>query len=250
MRVLLIALLLSQAQTEPALSGPQKGEPTAGFKVLSLNGPDAGKEQDHVSGWKGAPSLICFIHELTRPGARLLRSLDAYAEENRTELKALFVFLAADVNEAERRFPAALKSLDVKSAAGISPDGLEGPGAYGLNKDVTLTILLARDGKVVANWAIISPNETDFDKIRPELERLVGPALGTQEEMRAEILRLRAALAALKGEVDELKRAGGGRGMRPAAGREEMRPGQGPRREAAKEGKESNVKPPEERAPR
>jgi hypothetical protein len=97
----------------------------------------------------------------------------------------------------------------MRSTAGISIDGKEGPGAYGLNKDVTLTVLVAKDDKVLANWAIISPNETDFPPIQAALDLATAPALDTPDAMRAEILRLRAEIQALRAEVEALKQAGG-----------------------------------------
>ena len=40
---------------------------------------------------------------------------------------------------------------------GISPDGREGPGSYGLNRNVAQTILIAKDGKVLHNFAFTQP---------------------------------------------------------------------------------------------
>jgi len=42
-----------------------------------------------------------------------------------------------------------------KAPTGISPDGEEGPGSYGLNRKMTLTILVANKGKVTANFALV-----------------------------------------------------------------------------------------------
>ena len=40
---------------------------------------------------------------------------------------------------------------------GISPDGREGPGSYGLNRNVAQTVLIAKDGKVLHNFAFTQP---------------------------------------------------------------------------------------------
>src|SRR5687767_7290641 len=96
---LLLALTLLSAPSAEIFSGPQKGEPTPTFKVLDVSGPNAGKEIDYVSEWKGAPTLFCFIHELTRPGAQLIKRLDAYGSQNKDVLRTLFVSLAADMEE-------------------------------------------------------------------------------------------------------------------------------------------------------
>jgi hypothetical protein len=208
MVTLLLAITLFAPPGEAVFSGPQKGEKTPGFKVLDMTGPSAGKEIDHVTEWNGAPTLLCFIHELTRPGAQLMRRLDDYGSRNRDALRTLFVSLTDDVNSSERSLPPAIRALSMKSLIGISPDGREGPGAYGLNKTVLLTILLAKEGKVLENWAIVSPNETDFPKIQAALDKVLEPALDTPESMRTEILRLRAQLSALRGQVEALREAG------------------------------------------
>src|SRR5207244_7937420 len=54
---------------EGIFSGPQKGEKTPPFKVLDLNGPNQGKEIDYITSRKDAPTVLCFLHELTRPPA-------------------------------------------------------------------------------------------------------------------------------------------------------------------------------------
>ena len=41
---------------------------------------------------------------------------------------------------------------------GISTDGVEGPGSYGLNRNVTLTVLIGKEGKVTANFALVQPS--------------------------------------------------------------------------------------------
>ena len=211
---LLVVLISMVVAPEEVFSGPQKGEKTPPFKVLDLNGPNAGKETDYITEWKGAPTVLCFIHELTRPGAQLFRRLDEYGARNKDSLRTLFVSLTDDVPKSERSLPASIKSLQMKSIVGISPDGKEGPGSYGLNKEVLLTIIIAKENSVLANWAIVSPNETDFPKIQAALDKLLEPALDTPEAMKAEILRLRAEVAALRSEVEALKQGAGAPGRR------------------------------------
>jgi hypothetical protein len=41
---------------------------------------------------------------------------------------------------------------------GISPEGQEGPGAYGLNRNVALTVLVGTEDKVTANFALVQPS--------------------------------------------------------------------------------------------
>jgi hypothetical protein len=203
---LLAAVLLGAPQDEK-FSGPQKGEKTAPFKVFDVA---SRQDLDCVEEWKGAPTLLVFIHELTRPGAALMRALDDHAQVKQVRgLKALFVSLSEDRDGAERRLPQVVKSINLRSMLGISLDGREGPGAYGLNREVTLTVVVARDNKVAANFALLSPNETDAPRIRAAIDDVLKvqaePPAGTPEELKAEVLRLREEVMTLKEEVAALK---------------------------------------------
>jgi hypothetical protein len=207
MQVLLAALLLTQAATDEKFSGPQKGEKTAGFVVYDVG---LRKEVDFVGEGKGAPALLVFIHEFTRPAAGLMRALDDYAQVKQVRgLRTIFVSLSEDRDGAERRVPQIIQSIKLKSPVGISVDGKEGPGAYGLNREVCLTVLVSKGDKVHANFAFISPNDTDAPKIRAAIDEVLqGPAeapTGTPEELKAEILRLREENLRLKEEVAALK---------------------------------------------
>jgi hypothetical protein len=207
MPLVLAAALLALAPQDVKFSGPQKGEKTPGFKVF-----DVGSRQDvdYVADGKGAPTLLVFIHELTRPGAALMRALDEHGQIKQARgLRTRFVSLSEDRDGAERHLPNVVKSINLKCPLGISLDGKEGPGAYGLNREVMLTILVARDDKVAANFAIVSPNETDAPKIKAavdEILRVAGPApTGSPDELREQVMKLQEELAALREELAALK---------------------------------------------
>jgi hypothetical protein len=224
-----VALTLALAAQDEKFSGPQKGEKTPPFKVFDVG---AGREIDYVEEWEGAPSLLVFIHELTRPAAALMRALDDTAQVKQVRgLKTLFVSLSEDRDGAERKLPAVVKSINLRSPLGISVDGREGPGAYGLNREVTLTVLVARDNAVAANFAIVAPNETDAPRIRSAIDDVLRvapvPPSGTPEELKAEVARLREEVLRLREENALLKlqaeRAPGRRMDPPAAPREDER---------------------------
>jgi hypothetical protein len=49
---------------------------------------------------------------------------------------------------------------------GISPDGIEGPGSYGLNRNVALTVLVGEKQRVTGNFALVQPSvQADGPKI-------------------------------------------------------------------------------------
>jgi len=207
MNVVMAALVVAFAAQEAKFSGPQKGEKTPGFKVFDVG---SRQEVDYVSEAKGAPTLLVFIHELTRPGAALIRALDEVGQIKQARgLRTLFVSLSEDRDGAERHLPLVVKSINLRSPLGISLDGKEGPGAYGLNREVMLTILVARDQKVAANFAIVSPNETDAPRIKAAVDEVLKaaapPPAGTPEELRDQVARLQEEVAALREELAALR---------------------------------------------
>ncbi len=222
MNLLTATLLLALAAQDPKFSGPQKGEKTPPFKVFDVG---TRAESDFVGDTKGGPTVLVFIHDLTRPAAALMRALDEYGQIKQVRgLRTFFVSLSEDRDGAERRLPAVVKSINLRCPLGISLDGKEGPGAYGLNREVMLTILVARDNLVAANFAIVSPNETDAPRIKEAIDgilRVPGPApSGSPDELRAEVLKLREEVATLREGLAALKlklERGGGEG-RPRRG--------------------------------
>ncbi len=181
------------AQTdEKVFSGPQPGEKTPPFKVLGITGSQAGTDFDVIEEIKGRPALVMFVHELTRPASQLMRPLDLYGAKLAEDGFAThLVWLAADRSAAEDRVRAVQGAIQFKSPISISLDGIEGPGSYGLNRKVALTILVAKDNKVVANYAITQPNETDAPKILEAMAKLVGKTPPTLAELGADRANMR-----------------------------------------------------------
>ncbi len=200
---------LSPVQSDdPVYSGPQPGENLATFKVLGFTGPQAGKEFEFLEPLKGAPTLLVFVHELTRPASQLMRPLDLYGSNLAEDGFAThFVWLAADRSAAEDRLRAIQGAIQFKSPISISLDGLEGPGSYGLNRKVALTILVVKENKVVANFAITQPNETDAPKVLEAMAKLVGKSAPTLAELGADRTNMRRDTARpAAGAADSMKR--------------------------------------------
>src|SRR5262249_26882437 len=144
-------------------------------KVLVASGERKGQEANLISEFAGAPAVLVFVHELTRPGAALMRPLDAFQQKRRADgLKLGFVFLAKDRTEMEQRLPLVANSLRMGTPLTLSMDGAEGPGNYGLNRNVQITALVAKGNVVTASFALVQPNETDAPKILAEVVKLIG----------------------------------------------------------------------------
>lgn len=175
-----VALLATQSHgDDPVYSGPQPGEKLVPFQVIAVNGDQAGKQVDPIAATDGKPTLLIFVHSLSRPGVALTRGLTSYATAMKEHGAASgIVWLDDDKAKAEAYLTRAAKSLNFKSPVGVSIDGGEGPGAYGLNRNVELTILIAKDNMVEANYALVQPSVTEGAKIAESLAKLIEqPAL-------------------------------------------------------------------------
>lgn len=204
---LLVALAAASARAEdPAdnvFSGPQPGEKLTPFKARGLTGDLAGKEFDLVETAKGKPTFLIFVHERTRPSLGVTRVLMGYAEKRAKDgLTSGVVFLTEDATELETWVKRATAALPVGVPLGVSIDGAEGPGAYGLNRKVALTVLVAKEGKVTGNFALIQPSvQADVPLVLKSLVAALGGGdvptladLGVPQERNTDPVNLRPLL--------------------------------------------------------
>jgi len=170
---------------EPVFSGPQSNEPLVPFEVRSVAGPDVGKQVDYVTTAKGKPLLLVFVHDVNRQSVSMVRLLTAYAVKRSVDgLQTGVIMLDEDANEAEKNFQRMKHAFTPNIPTGVSLEGREGPGSYGLNRLVTLTILLSKDDKVVANYALVQPSlQVDLPKIVKSITEVVGGTMPSQEEL-------------------------------------------------------------------
>jgi hypothetical protein len=191
---LMLALILALAATpllaedKPAeFSGPQVGEKLTPFTTKAILGDEAGKEIDLVKAAAGKPVLIVFVHERNRPTVGLARLLGLYAATKKEAgLTSGVVFLTADSTATEEWMKLAKGALPGGVPVGISTDGQEGPGAYGLNRKVQMTILVGKEDKVTANFALVQPSvQADAPNIAQAIVDAVGGGKGpTIEELQ------------------------------------------------------------------
>lgn len=186
-KTLLIALVCSTGlpAQEPVFSGPQIKEPLVPFQIRSLTEPDVGKQVDYVTNAKGKPLLLVFVHDVNRQSISMVRLLTAYSAKRLGDgLRTGVVMLHEDANEAEKNFQRMKHALNVETPTGVSLEGREGPGSYGLNRLVTLTILIGQDDKVTANYALVQPSlQVDLPKIVKSITEVVGGTVPTMEEL-------------------------------------------------------------------
>jgi hypothetical protein len=167
---------VQQQSKEDVFSGPQPGEVLVPFKVTGIYEPHAGKELDPVKLADGKPSLLIFFHERTRPAFGLMNAVNRYAAtRSKDGLQSTVVFLNDDASMIASWAKQMRKNLPKDVTYTVSKEGVEGPGAYGLNRNVSLTVLIGNDNKVTANFALVQPSiPTDGQKILQAIVAVMG----------------------------------------------------------------------------
>jgi hypothetical protein len=174
---------------EKLFSGPQVGEKLSPFKVRGVFDENAGAELDFVSKANGQPIVLIFVHDVNRQSISMTRILSQYTHSRAKDgLATGVVWLDDDATEAENTLKRIRHALTSEAPTGISIDGREGPGSYGLNRNVMLTILVGKEGKVTANYALVQPSlQVDLPKMLESIVSVAGgeaPKLEELEGMR------------------------------------------------------------------
>ncbi len=187
--VSLVALAFIQPQIlcqEKVYSGPQPGEKLPPFKVRGYWDDAAGKELDFVKQAAGKPIVLIFLPtDFNRPNFMMTRELSRYTTSlAKNGLATGVIVLAENPSEAEDFLTRWRHALCREAPLGISLDGREGPGSYGLNRNANLTILVGKEGKVTASFALLQPSvQADLPKILEEVAKAAGGPVAKLEEL-------------------------------------------------------------------
>lgn len=158
--VLFAATTTLHADDEPVFSGPQVSEPLASFPLKGVFGDAAGKDLDVIADADKGPIVLIFVHERTRPAFGLMNTvMRMVASRKEDGVLGATVFLTDDATATENWMNQIPQYFPEGITIGISPEGQEGPGAYGLNRNVALTVLVGNEDKVTANFALVQPSE-------------------------------------------------------------------------------------------
>lgn len=181
-------------------SGPQRGESITPFKVLQFETPEKGKEVEVARSDARGATLLIFFHKFSEPALGLAITLEWYAHQQEG-LVDQYVILAQDRGKTEQQLKRwSERSFLADSLLSVSLDGPEGPGRYGLNRNVDMTVLIARDNEVLSNFAIVGPNNTDapailaaladvMDKPAPSFDAIQTALRAEREKRRNKTLR-------------------------------------------------------------
>ena len=148
----------AESQDKQILSGPQAGEKLPALPAEILVGDDKGEVVDIIKNVGDRPHVLVF-QDNTRAGMRgifsIANALKTIQSQHQKDVRVAVVFLDNDKDallQSLGRFANLLQQWGVDQIA-LSTDGRDGPGAYGLNRNVAQTIILAQDGKVTRNFA-------------------------------------------------------------------------------------------------
>jgi len=175
---------LSARAEQSLFSGPQPGESLPPFKLLVINGAQAGREIDLVAEFGDAPILLIFAHYLDRNVIRTLWPCERFAADRaKAGLRTLFISLAPEKLAGEREMRAWMNSLAMEVAVGVALEGVEGPGSYGLNKQAAVTAIIARNRTVVANKTYVQGGYHAAVEIIGEAAALAGGEVPKPEDL-------------------------------------------------------------------
>ncbi|MEL7496709.1 MAG: hypothetical protein AAFN77_03820 [Planctomycetota bacterium] len=167
----------SQTKTpETIYSGPQVGEALPAFKMKMGFGEQAGKEVDLVTEAGENSVVVIFVHKKSRPAFGLANAIMRYCnQDGGDKLTRGICFLTPDATETQNWLSKINRYFPKGTPVGYSAEGIEGPGAMGLNRNVELTVLVAKAKKVTANFALVQPGAyVDGPKILAAIAEATG----------------------------------------------------------------------------
>lgn len=196
-----MAVLVIFTPDETVFSGPQPGEQISPFELTSAFGENSGDVQ-MVASDSGKPQLLVFLHQKSRPAFGVSVALMKLAMDRRDKLDHAFVYLTEDPSTDGRWLSGLQRIFPRGMTGGVFGKGVEGPEAYGLNRNVTLTVLVANKGKVTANFALVQPS---LQADAPKMFQAIADVLGEKEppkvsDYSGQGMRARPADASGRGE--------------------------------------------------
>ncbi len=165
--LLLVAVVVTAAD-----SGPAAGMPLPPLRAYAVTGEVQNQEVNFVEQRQGRPTLFCFIpaDKWSRPTARLLKELDNRLGDF-TDAALVAVWVTDDPAASKDYLPRVQQSLQFgRTALAVSEEGSGGPGEWGINTEVDLTIVAAREGRVLKSFAFQSPNDTLAEEVLAALK--------------------------------------------------------------------------------
>ena len=181
--------LFERPEENRIFSGPQPGEKLPPLNATSIVGASEDKTFDFIAKSDEHP-LVLFLQDGNGAGLRGLydisRMIAKITNESKQKLHVSIVFLGNDPDALKQRVSGVARdvaeSVSKNVLLGISSEGREGPGSYGLNRNVSQTILIAKDGKVLHNFAFTQPTVYAYPHVLGAIAHVLGTDPAAVEE--------------------------------------------------------------------
>ena len=166
-------------------SGPQPEEKLLSLKAIAINGDAKGKTIDFITKADKKPLVLIFQDE--KPlGLRGLvgftRLIAQINSKSKQQISVHVLFLGDSPDMLTQQASKIVPHIPDNVLLGVSPDGREGPGNYGLNRNVAQTILTVKDGKVLHNFALAQPMLSPDPYVLGGVAELIGQKPATVQE--------------------------------------------------------------------
>ncbi|MCA9127293.1 MAG: hypothetical protein KDB22_09405 [Planctomycetales bacterium] len=180
---LAVAVVVAFAATvnaEELKSGLKQGEAIGAFDVVKC----AGEEADEVAiGEKlcyrcrnGArPQVMVFTRSSDKKVVKLVSELDAHVKKYEENQLRAFVSMLGDSRDAASDAVKKLaKTTKTEKIPYVVPAEFEnGPDNYGLNPKAEVTVIIANESKVVANFAVASAKDLDIEAVLAGVKKML-----------------------------------------------------------------------------
>lgn len=166
---------------KPIYSGPQPGEKVVALKAVSLRGNDAGREYDPVALAGDKLHLLLFVNKSRTFGrflGQLKNQLQAIETNSKHSWAMSIVVCTDDANAAQKTFAVLDGRYPKNLFVGLSKDGSSGPPAYGLDRNLTATVIVVRNGRVAYNL----PYAGDAFYSQPHILGAIAGAMGVDHD--------------------------------------------------------------------
>lgn len=180
--VLAVALFASPVvvSAEDIQSGLKVGQSIDAFFVTKI----AGAADDGVSNGQnlcyrckngGRPQVMVFTRSADEQVVKLVQQLDESINKNSDkQLRAFVNFMAEDKAAAKTGAEKLATSTKAKNVPFVLPNEFEnGPDNYGINSKAAITVIVAKGGKVEANYAAASAKDIKVDAVIAEVSKVL-----------------------------------------------------------------------------
>ena len=148
-------------------SGPRKGAKLPALKVHDCTGENKGKTVDHTEKISDKLAVVVLVsrEKFSRPINRFMKSLDEKVSGENKHIPAVAVFFSEEDEKTREFLQRVQTSVNYETMILTSYKGKDGPKDWNINPDVLLTVVLAKEGKVLTTFAFNSVNEADVPEV-------------------------------------------------------------------------------------